>query len=114
MSKLPATRHFPGKTVEEIPDPYRRLLSDDARIVLTHADLHASNIIVCKTEPHRVLAIIDWGQSGWFPDYWEFCKAEYTVLFESEWRAKYILRFLEESDERCIEGFESYAHAYGY
>ncbi|KAL2209419.1 hypothetical protein CC79DRAFT_1367600 [Sarocladium strictum] len=66
MSKLPATRHFPGKTVEEIPDPYRRLLSDDAGIVFTHADLHPSNITVCKTEPHRILAIIDWGQSGWF------------------------------------------------
>lgn len=114
MTKLNARRNFPGKAVDEIPDPYRQLLSDNAAVVFTHADLHPSNIMISKAQPYKVLAIIDWGQSGWYPDYWELCKAEYTAHNGSEWLTKYIPSFLQEPDERCIEGFESYANAYGY
>lgn len=114
MSKQGFECNFPGKSVEEIPDPYRQLLPDDAAITFTHADLHPSNIIISKTQPYSVLAIIDWGQSGWYPDYWEFCKAEYTALYGSEWQTKYIPSFIQEPNESCIEGFESYSQAFGY
>ncbi|RAL15836.1 uncharacterized protein BO97DRAFT_468007 [Aspergillus homomorphus CBS 101889] len=41
---------------------------------LTHADLNRRNIMVPSTSPVRVV-IVDWQQSGWYPDYWEYCKA---------------------------------------
>ncbi|KAJ0133339.1 Cytochrome b2 [Fusarium oxysporum f. sp. albedinis] len=47
--------------------------------------VRALNIMVSEGWPCRVVAIIDWHQSGWYPDYWEFYKAEYTNHWESEW-----------------------------
>jgi thiamine kinase-like enzyme len=76
--------HWPGIKAEEIPDPFREMLPDDAKIVFTHADLHPSNIIINQDHPSKILALIDWEQSGWYPDYWEFCKAEYTIEYGSE------------------------------
>ncbi|KAF5262050.1 hypothetical protein FOXYS1_7229, partial [Fusarium oxysporum] len=70
--------HWEGYELEDIPDPYRQLLHDDPGVVFTYADLHQSNIMVSEGWPCRVVAIIDWHQSGWYPDYWEFYKAEYT------------------------------------
>ncbi|RMD41868.1 hypothetical protein DV735_g3284, partial [Chaetothyriales sp. CBS 134920] len=68
-------------------------LPDDA-ITFTHSDLHRSNIMVtAEGQPPRVLAIIDWQQSGWYPAYWEYCKARWTIvlirytrrLFKDHW-----------------------------
>lgn len=45
-------------------------LSDDRPVVFTHGDFHRNNIIVsrkAKGSTPRVLAIIDWHQSGWYP-----------------------------------------------
>ncbi|KAF3490864.1 uncharacterized protein GIQ15_00381 [Arthroderma uncinatum] len=64
--------HWPGKELSEIPDPYRNSMPDDAEVVFTHADLHPSNVMVSEDSPSKLLAIIDWRQSGWYPDYWEF------------------------------------------
>ena len=116
MIKQTAAPRFPDRTIQEIPEPYRQRMADDADIVFTHADLHPSNIIIFKTQPYRVLAIVDWGQSGWYPDYWGFCKAEYTSTARpgSEWLTKYIPSFLQEPNLTCVEGFESCAHTYGY
>ncbi|KAK4461562.1 phosphotransferase enzyme family protein [Cladorrhinum samala] len=108
-----ARQHWPGKEVLEIPDPYRSKIPDDAQVVFTHADLHRQNIIVSKdVESPKILAIIDWRQSGWYPDYWEFCKAMYTAGVEGEWMEKYIRTFLEEPS--CWETFDDYARAFGY
>jgi hypothetical protein len=37
----------------------------------THCDLHPTDILVSPlgTGPARIVAIIDWHQSGWFPEY---------------------------------------------
>ncbi|CAJ2510209.1 Uu.00g061090.m01.CDS01 [Anthostomella pinea] len=54
-------------------------LTDDRPIVFTHGDLDKSNIIIAPREegcPPRVAAIIDWHQSGWYPDGWEWVKAQ--------------------------------------
>lgn len=58
------------------------------------------------------MAIVDWQQSGWYPDYWEFCKAEYAAEPRSSWVTEYVPRILEEPD--CVETFEFYSKAYGY
>jgi hypothetical protein len=70
--------------------PYRNWLPDDQSIVFTHADLHRSNIMVPANGPIHILAIIDWGQSGWYPEYWEFCKARHTTIIGEEWEMRCI------------------------
>jgi aminoglycoside phosphotransferase (APT) family kinase protein len=88
---------------EKVQDPYRNFLSDNGPILFTHGDLDRSNIIISTTSPARVLGIIDWEQAGWFPEYWEYCKAAYTVGEEEEWRAagwidSFLTAYLQEMD----------------
>ncbi|KAF8063441.1 kinase-like domain-containing protein, partial [Lyophyllum atratum] len=61
----------------------RNAFSDDASIVFTHCDLHPGNIVMSPTSTD-VLAIIDWHGSGWFPEFWEYIKAFYTVNWKSD------------------------------
>lgn len=86
-------------------DPYRAFLPDDAKITLTHGDLHGGNIILSHTSPPKVLAVIDWGQAGWYPDYWEYCKACYTSHCGGEWRIRWIPEFISPRlDENMVFG----------
>jgi thiamine kinase-like enzyme len=105
-------QHWPAVGPNKIPDPYRQGLPDNCSIVFSHSDLHPSNILISAERPHRIVAIIDWQQSGWYPDYWEFCKAEYTTEPRSEWVTEYIPQFLEEP--KCVEAFELYAQDFGF
>ncbi|WEW57591.1 hypothetical protein PRK78_003058 [Emydomyces testavorans] len=69
---------------------------DDAAIKFTHGDLHRSNVIVSTTPPRpRVVGIVDWEQSGWFPEYWEERKAIYTALASDEWITTYLPKILK-------------------
>lgn len=52
------------------------------RTHFTHADLVPRNIIV---RDGRVVAIIDWAFSGWYPEYWEFTKAHYDWFPRQDW-----------------------------
>lgn len=45
--------------------------------------------------PPRILALIDWGQAGWYPDYWEYFKMCYTTDPEGVWRNIYIPKIIE-------------------
>ncbi|PGH36729.1 hypothetical protein GX50_00389 [[Emmonsia] crescens] len=78
------------------PDPYREFLPDDGTIKFTHGDLHRENIMISSTSPPRVLAVIDWTHAGWYPDYWEYCKAMYTSDYAGEWRNIWIPKFLDQ------------------
>ncbi|GBF61798.1 hypothetical protein TMEN_4316 [Trichophyton mentagrophytes] len=102
---------WPGKELSEIPDPYRSRLPDDAKVDFTHSDLHPSNIMVSETS-NKIIAVIDWRQSGWYPDYWEFCKAEYTAEVYGEWMNTYIPIFLKEPE--CLEAWEFYPRFFGH
>ncbi|OCH95598.1 kinase-like protein [Obba rivulosa] len=79
--------------------PMRPKLIDDIPIVFTHGDLHPSNIVVSPADA-RVLAIVDWHQSGWLPAYWEFCKALWVGKMRRgdqltrEWDAECLPRIL--------------------
>ncbi|KAI1008730.1 hypothetical protein LB504_001257 [Fusarium proliferatum] len=75
-----------------------------------HDYLNPVNIMVSKESPCRVLAILDWEQSGWYPAYWEFCKAELTIEPHSEWQAVYLPKILFEPD--CVEAFCSYVSSF--
>lgn len=54
-------------------------------IKFTHGDLHRSNVIVSRESPSHVVALVDWHQAGWLPEYWEDRKAHYTADPYSEW-----------------------------
>lgn len=93
-------------------DPYRPYLPDNAAIKFTHADLHARNIIISRDSSPKILGLIDWGQSGWYPEYWEWCKACYTSDYNGEWRKKWMSNFLTPyHDEHLI--FAEYTHFMG-
>ncbi|GJN71062.1 phosphotransferase family protein [Purpureocillium lilacinum] len=112
MIKWGKEQHWPGVDPADIPDPYRQRLPDESSIVFTHAHLHPTNIMISRESPCQIVAIVDWQQSGWYPDYWEFCKAEFAVHYWSEWAQEYVPRFLKEPS--CVETFLDYARAYGY
>lgn len=102
--------HWPDPS--QIPDPVRHLLPDTSAITFTHADLHPSNIMVSAEGPCRVVAVVDWHQSGWYPRYWEYCKAVFTAVPNGEWERVYIPRFLEV--EECFEAWSYYPRTLGY
>ncbi|KAK7687307.1 hypothetical protein QCA50_009812 [Cerrena zonata] len=79
---------------------YRSQLPDDGPITFTHSDLHPSNIMVSGPDdgPPRILAIIDWQQSGWYPSYWEWCKLAWCVPYEGEWYTEYLPQILTPED----------------
>ncbi|KAF2258103.1 kinase-like protein [Lojkania enalia] len=102
-----ATQHVQDKP----PHPYRPFLPDNVPIVFTHADLHPSNIILSSGPDPRVVAIIDWHQSGWYPDYWEYCKARWTSWIGQEWETRYLPLILDRQD--CYDYWDSFALARG-
>lgn len=71
--------------------------------MFTHNDLVAPNILLSPGPDPKVAAIIDWNQSGWYPAYWEVCKARWVGLVserfnnavQEEWRTKYLPRILD-------------------
>ncbi|KAG2004086.1 hypothetical protein GB937_009103 [Aspergillus fischeri] len=77
-------------------EPFRHDLPDNCAIKFTHGDLHRSNIIVTPTRPYRILAVVDWEQSGWLPEYWESRKAQYTADRADEWSLTYLPMIMEQ------------------
>jgi thiamine kinase-like enzyme len=75
-------------------EPFRCGLLDDCAIKFTHVDLHTSNIMITCSKPYRVIALIDWEQSGWFPEYWEARKAEWVYSKCEGWTAEYVSMIL--------------------
>ncbi|KAG5787589.1 hypothetical protein H9Q69_013335 [Fusarium xylarioides] len=53
-------------------------------IVFTHSDINMRNILVHNG---RISGIVDWENSGWFPDYWEYTKAHYVTKLNKRWLA---------------------------
>jgi aminoglycoside phosphotransferase len=49
----------------------------------THGDFAPRNILVKKDG--TVTAIIDWDSAGWFPEYWEYTKANFTPYAPDDW-----------------------------
>ncbi|KAK6496158.1 hypothetical protein TWF481_002182 [Arthrobotrys musiformis] len=91
-------RRFPDP---EASKPLREGLPDGASIVFSHCDFHPKNILISpEEESFKIAAIVDWHQSGWYPSYWERCKAEWGNGYD--WAEKYLPEALdngEHSDE---------------
>lgn len=66
--------------------PIQIILPNDVPIFFTHADLDMRNIMISLPNqgPTRIVALIDWHQSGWYPAYWESHKA-YGLAPSSLW-----------------------------
>lgn len=60
---------------DTVPSPlkaaFARRLQTHHRIVFTHCDLAPRNIIV---DGGKIVGLIDWEDSGWYPEYWEYVK----------------------------------------
>lgn len=77
-------------------------------VVFTHNDLCLPNILISQDPDPKVTAILDFEQSGWYPWYWEYCKArrvgridkgvfEYVHL--EEWATQYLLLVIDPVDD---------------
>ncbi|KAI5854495.1 hypothetical protein GGS23DRAFT_590615 [Durotheca rogersii] len=63
------------------------------KIVFTHADLNSRNILVDQvtrpdgTRGWRVMGIVDWENSGYYPEYWDYTKALFEGFrYTQRWR----------------------------
>jgi aminoglycoside phosphotransferase (APT) family kinase protein len=63
-------------------DIARRSLRTDHEIVFTHGDFHPRNILV---KDGRVVGLLDWEYSGWYPEYWEFVKTFVSADHTIDW-----------------------------
>ncbi|EZF76103.1 hypothetical protein H105_02485 [Trichophyton soudanense CBS 452.61] len=75
------------------------------RPTLTHGDVQRKNILVAEN-PNRIndqggrsfdIALVDWTNAGWYPDFWEFFRAASPMGFEYGeddwfWRAQEFLQ----------------------
>ena len=50
----------------------RNMMKGNHSIVFSHGDMHAHNILI---RDGHVVGILDWEKAGWYPEYWEWCKA---------------------------------------
>lgn len=79
-------------------------------IVFTHGDLVPGNILVTSGATPRVAAVIDWAQAGWYPAYWEWCKAKWVMMGEEDmdgatqeaWRQRYLPLVVDELPDKTV------------
>jgi Phosphotransferase enzyme family len=82
-------------------------IGGEVPIVFTHDDLVPPNILLSPGPSPKVAAIVDWGQAGWYPAYWEYCKARrvtlspecFSVAAQEEWHTKYLPMILDPVDD---------------
>ncbi|KAK6350824.1 hypothetical protein TWF718_004009 [Orbilia javanica] len=89
------------QVLRKSPDPepimtLRKVLPDNAPIVFSHNNLFVRHIIVSSTKPLKVLAIVGWQHSGWYPSYWEQCRA--TRNRYGTWAFDYLPKLLKSSE----------------
>lgn len=85
-------------------------------ILFTHNDVCPPNILLSPGPNPKVIAIIDWNQSGWYPWYWESCKSRQVGLISEsfdralldEWHTTYVPMILDPADD------EAYYHPFIY
>ncbi|EGP87049.1 uncharacterized protein MYCGRDRAFT_71790 [Zymoseptoria tritici IPO323] len=90
----------------EIPELHG--LNDSAAVVFTHSDLDQSNILISAVDdgPVRLVAVIDWHQSGWYTENWEALKALSVGEPGSEWVEKWLPKVVGTPDEGYHYAFE--------
>lgn len=101
-------RSFQGpNAVRQFQDACGMEINTKASIMFTHNDLVSPNIILSLGQNPKAAAIIDWAQAGWYPTYWEYCKARrvrvdpyyFDNTVQEEWFTKYLPRNLDPADD---------------
>ena len=91
--------HVAATLRPEIPDERRKFLrnmmKDNHSIVFSHGDMHAHNILI---QDGHVVGILDWEMAGWYPEYWEWCKALWAENWEMEGWCTSLKEFLRPYD----------------
>jgi serine/threonine protein kinase len=95
---------------ESRPPPDHRSQLDSLQshqIVFTHGDISPSNIIV---EQSRIVGLIDWEFSGWYPEYWEYLAFMQRYTRHSDWYsyAPIIFRKDYEPERRAVRSLLGY------
>lgn len=94
-------RHL--RPLETLPELIQVSQAKTHPIVFTHNDFFPRNIMI--DEPTgRVLAIIDWESSGWFPSHWEYCISRNWGTWrpeQLEWMEKYVPQILPVFEEEA-------------
>nr|POE94578.1 hypothetical protein CFP56_16817 [Quercus suber] len=70
------------------------------KICFTHGDLGVQNILIRDA---KIVAIIDWECSGWYPEYWEYTKAHYNSALLPEFYDMLRERIPRYDDELAAE-----------
>ncbi|KAG9251066.1 kinase-like domain-containing protein [Emericellopsis atlantica] len=74
--------HLPEDWIRSVLDENTETVhTKQYKTVFTHADLAPRNIMMRNG---RLTAIIDWGNAGWYPEYWEYTKMHYKY-FAEDW-----------------------------
>ncbi|KAB8224489.1 kinase-like domain-containing protein [Aspergillus novoparasiticus] len=94
-SEVQALRdRLPGKLLQSENDPESNFWASEYilhqtvrglkghKIVFTHGDLHECNMLV---RSDGTVVLLDWGLSGFWPEYWEF----YRAMFNPPWRTSW-------------------------
>ncbi|KAH7233133.1 kinase-like domain-containing protein [Fusarium tricinctum] len=85
-------------------------IEEDIPICFTHNDLCPPNILISKGPAPKVMGIIDWEQAGWYPSYWEYCKARRVSIIDEnfghahqeEWTSNYLPLIFDDVDEERV------------
>ncbi|KAE8352475.1 kinase-like protein [Aspergillus coremiiformis] len=85
--------------VEEIRKRAAKSHDTHHEIFFTHGDLNPRNILA---ENGRISGIVDWENAGWFPEYWEYTKAHYSVRSLRRWLADFIDEVFEGYREELL------------
>ncbi|PNH40487.1 hypothetical protein VD0004_g6525 [Verticillium dahliae] len=90
-----------GNAAQQFQDVCGIDISCEIPVVFSHSDLIPPNALLSRGPSPKVAAVIDWAQSGWYPSYWEYCKARQVGL-DPEWFSKALQ---EESREKYLPFF---------
>lgn len=72
------------KTPPALRDALAARLRTNHRIVLSHCDLAPRNIMV---QDGKIVALLDWEDAGWYPEYWEYVKFFQRNYMGNDWMA---------------------------
>jgi aminoglycoside phosphotransferase (APT) family kinase protein len=88
------------------------MLPDTTGVFLTHGDLHLGNILVTKPSGGQITltGVVDWGQAGRCPEYWEYCKAMIVGPYGDEWRDAGFVNIPLPAHETELQAFWEYWH----
>ncbi|EED19495.1 conserved hypothetical protein [Talaromyces stipitatus ATCC 10500] len=101
------TGPFHSDVVQKFQDGYDIEIDEDVSVDFTHSDLVPSKILTSSGPNPIIAAVLDWGQVGWYPAYWEYFKArrvrpnpeDFDDDLDEEWNTKYLPTIIDPVDE---------------